>query len=240
MPWGRVTIAGASFNACFELEEVNIPPTVKHIGDMAFTQTGIRKLTIPASVIKIGHFLQDPTEPQGTPFPEGLPSEDYVTCFWGSTNLEAIDVDPSNAFFASVDGVLFNKDLTTLIAYPGARGRSYKLPHSVKIIGDSAFRLVRTLTRIELPDSLRRIGRYAFDGCTGLSEIRLPSKLQYIEHRAFVDCSDLDTITIPNSVTSVAQEAFAFGTSLKEVILESPQTSVGKNAFPPDCKVVSR
>lgn len=49
-------------------------------------------------------------------------------------NLRAINVEDGNAAFTCRDGVLYNKDVSTLIACPGAL-KSITLPSSVKFIG---------------------------------------------------------------------------------------------------------
>ena len=55
--------------------------------------------------------------------------------FSGCTSLTAIDVDPVNPSYSSLDGVLFNKAHTTLVAFPGGRAGSYTIPDSVTSIG---------------------------------------------------------------------------------------------------------
>ena len=64
-----------------------------------------------------------------------------VTSIWDSAfstcvSLKTITVDAQNAFYSSVDGVLFNKDQTTLIQYPEGKTGSYTIPNSVTSIGD--------------------------------------------------------------------------------------------------------
>lgn len=54
--------------------------------------------------------------------------------------LKSITVDPDNAYYASLDGVLFTKDLTTLVKYPSAKeGSSYTLPDETVQIAAYAF-----------------------------------------------------------------------------------------------------
>ena len=62
----------------------------------------------------------------------------------GSEKLESINVSENNADFCSVDGVLFNKDCTTLIKYPiGKTETEYTVKESVtKIGGGSICRLL--------------------------------------------------------------------------------------------------
>lgn len=60
--------------------------------------------------------------------------------FWGCKNLNEIHVDANNPYFTSVDGVLYNKDMTMLIKFPaGKDARSFTVPETVKEIAEDAF-----------------------------------------------------------------------------------------------------
>jgi len=75
-------------------------------------------------------------------------------------------VDPANKSYASVDGVLYNKNLTKIIQYPaGKPGTTFSIPNSVTYIGICAFRYCSDLTSITIPNSVTSIGWGAFLGC---------------------------------------------------------------------------
>ena len=64
----------------------------------------------------------------------------YKNIFWHCSSLQAIDVDADNQWLCSVDGVLYNKEMTQLYAYPAAAGRTaYIVPENVTWIGSSVF-----------------------------------------------------------------------------------------------------
>lgn len=89
-----------------------MPEGLKTIGYAAFGTTNLKSLNIPASVTSIGTNL-----------------------FWDSHDIEQINVASGNRYFASVDGVLFNKDKTKLLQYPVGRTGTYQIPEGVKSIG---------------------------------------------------------------------------------------------------------
>jgi hypothetical protein len=94
-----------------------IPEGVSEIEDGAFFHSqNLRSIIIPSSVSGIGR-------------------ESLLNC----VRLATITVDGQNAFYSSLDGVLFNKSLTTLIQYPGGKAGNYAIPESVTYIGDGAF-----------------------------------------------------------------------------------------------------
>lgn len=49
----------------------------------------------------------------------------------GCETLQNIYVDKGNAYYFSQDGVLYNKDTTVLIAFPGGRKGAFSIPDSV-------------------------------------------------------------------------------------------------------------
>ena len=71
-------------------------------------------------------------------------------------------MDANNPAYSSVAGVLFDKNQTTLIQYPGGKAGSYTIPDSVTSIGGAAFACC-SLTSVTIPDSVTSIGELAFD-----------------------------------------------------------------------------
>jgi len=126
----------------------------------------------------------------------------------GSEKLKNISVDGDNAFYCSVDGVLFNKDKTELIKYAvGKELVEYVVPDSVLSISPFAFEN-SILNSVILPQKLTTINRNAFDGCRQLEEIKIPNGVTKIASSTFQSCVNLKRIEIPNSVTNIAALAF--------------------------------
>ena len=59
--------------------------------------------------------------------------------FFGCTGLTELDVEPANAGYSSLGGVLFDKARTTLIQYPGGKAGAYAIPAGVTRIQSAAF-----------------------------------------------------------------------------------------------------
>jgi len=86
--------------------------------------------------------------------------------------LSAITVDAGNANYSSSDdGILFNRDKTTLVCYPAGHGTTYTIPSGVTSIGSDAFYYCYGLTSITIPSGVTSIGWYAFSGCTKLTSV---------------------------------------------------------------------
>jgi len=130
-----------------------------------------------------------------------------------------------------VDGVLFNKDQTTLIQYPGGKAGGYTIPNSVTSIGSKAFSECTSLTSVTIPNSVTSIGDGAFSACSSLTNVTIPDSVTSIGDGAFFFCSTLTSVTIPDSVTSIGNLAFYFCSSLTSVTIPDSVTSIGNYAF---------
>ena len=203
------SIGRGAFWNCSSLTSVTIPDSVTSIGGYAFYFcSSLTSVTIPGSVTSIG-----------------------VCAFSNCSGLTQINVAEKNAQYAAVDGVLFTKDKTTLICYPGGKIGEYIVPSSVKTIGDYAFYECRSLTSVTIPDSVTSIGTYAFSSCSSLTSVTIPDSVTSIGEWAFSFCSSLTSITIPGSVTSIGGYAFYDCSSLTSVTIPDSVTSIGYCAF---------
>ena len=205
------SIGAYAFVACGGITSVTIPSSVTSIGEGAFSGCGITSVTIPSSVTSIG---------------EGA----FSSCI----GLASIDVDLRNLSYKSVNGVLFNKALTTIIAYPSGKSGSYVIPNSVKSIGESAFSGSSGLTSVTIPNSVTSIAAGTFSGCSGLTSVTIPNSVKSIGEGAFSACTSLASLTIPNSVTSIGAWAFGSCSGLTSVTIPTSVTSIGLAAFS-DC-----
>ena len=81
--------------------------------------------------------------------------------FASCNNLTTINVNTENAVYSSKDGVLFNKDQTTLICCPNGK-TEYTIPNTVTSIGSDAFGYECGLTSLTIPESVTDIDNNAF------------------------------------------------------------------------------
>lgn len=129
--------------------------------------------------------------------------------FGFNDSLTTITVDPGNEHYTSANGVLFTKDMETLLLYPAGRtGETYTVPEGTVTIGRGAFESARKLRTVILPETLREIKEYAFQYCGSLTELELPNGLLRIGEGAFMSCTGLKSVTIPDSVTAIDTKAF--------------------------------
>ena len=85
--------------------------------------------------------------------------------FYGCINLCSFDVAEDNPCYTSIDGVLFDKTKTTLLAYPpGKKAAFYKIPYGVKRISKGAFANCKYLEDLIVPETVVSAGEWFFEG----------------------------------------------------------------------------
>ncbi len=163
---------------------------------------------------------------------------------FNSKTLEEIIVEEGHSSLCAVDGVLYNKDKTELICYPGGKNKnveisegitkigygaffkspieSIKLPKTLRVIGHSAFRQCDNLNKIDFSEGLEEIRKNAFYSCTSLEEIHLPQTVKEISNAAFFNCRALGTVELNEGLKTIDGYVFFQCFSLKSI--EIPQT----------------
>ena len=161
-------IAPGGFAYCDQVTEVSLPDTLENIGAGAFFGSGIRTIYIPASVTSIQ-----------------VDSTCYYPPTFSCPLLPEFVVDENNPNYTTVDGVLFNKEKTTLIQYPaGKAADSYTIPDGVTKILAGAFAGTGAAGQIDhfnvtLPDSVTQIEGTSFTGSV-LTSVSLPAGLKAV------------------------------------------------------------
>ena len=186
-----VSIGNSAFYTNTSLSSVTIPDSVTNIGDYAFSGCyGLTTFAIPDSVTSIGaEAFWDCASLTSVIIPASVAKiGDGAFAVCGS--LAAITVDAANSFYSSASGVLFDKNQTRLIQFPGGRGGSYTIPASVTRI-DGAFSDCWNLTSVAIGSGLTRIGYGAFSDCGNLTSVIIPASVARIDDYAFWDCYSL-------------------------------------------------
>ena len=169
---------------CENLETVRLPESLQRIGYKALAITGLRELRLPRGVREI--------------------APGALSLIW---SLRRIDVDPENPVYCSPDGVLYDKNRTTLLCYPIARAAdAYVLPATVTAVGKKAMQGAK-VSSVILPEGLRTIGDSAFQ-FSELRTVTLPASLREIGDGAFSLCRSLETVEALGTPAHVGSLSF--------------------------------
>lgn len=199
LPNSITTIETEAFLRCAGLTSVTLPNSLTTLGDQAFTNcSSLTSITLPASLTTIGEIA-----------------------FQNCSAMVNINVEAGNPMFSSIDGVVYDKDATTILICP-ERKTEVALPNSLTTVGVNAFRNCSSLTSIPLPGTLTAIENTAFSGCSGLISITLPSSLTTIGILAFSRCTSLANIQMQCMTPIECSPAFSEDV-LKNAILYIPQ-----------------
>ena len=143
-----------------------------------------------------------------------------------------INVDDGNNNYSSIDGFLFNKTQTRIIAYAKDRLQpNYTIPEGVTSIYESVFNGCSSPVSIVIPKGVTEIGSTAFYKCSLLTSIMIPEGVTYIGRAAFSGCSSLTSITIPEGVTNINDSVFYNCSSLSSIVIPASVTSINDNSF---------
>ncbi len=134
-----------------------------------------------------------------------------ISCraFCNIPNLTAFAVAEGNEHFSVVDGVLYSKDGTVLIAYPNKREQTaFVIPDTVVEIAENAFYMCGNLKSLTLSQNVRKVSDYACIKCTGMQTLVLNDGLEEIGRDAFSYCDALTSLILPASLKKVGDYAF--------------------------------
>ena len=161
----------------------------------------------------------------------------------GTTAELRLTVDEGNPNYATQDGSLFNKSLSTLLYYGGGN-RDYELPASVTEVGHFAFRGVANVSRVKVHANVTRIDDAAFSGKVGAVEID-PANPYYVSTNEGVVMAlptvrqagkrlihmpyNITTYTVPDDVTEIGDYSL-WGCQLTSLTLP-PMVAFNKGSF---------
>lgn len=179
------TIGYGLFKDCTRLTSVMLPDDAKMMEENAFKGcSSLTTLQIPTSMEKL------------------LPST-------GCTSLSTITVSEANKNYSSINGVLYDKAVTSIIWFPqGKDDTSFTLPSSIKTLGQYAFQYCK-LHAIVLPASIATLPYGVFQNSTNLSSVTLGTGITLISQYCFSGCP-LKELHIKANLPPIASaESFA-------------------------------
>lgn len=208
------------------LKKIELPETLRIIGNGVFSRLKMHTFTIPASVEEIGYSV------------------------FSGCDFEEIVVAEGNAHYKSVDncviGPVTDNNGTRTVLLFGCKNSRIPNDDSFSEIYNSAFANVAGLDELVIPDSIEKIGSRVFEN-SDMKSLKIGKGLSSISYGVFMGCDNLTKITVDpenetftavgNCLINKAKKAVVLGCKAS-VIPDDPNvvTAVADNAFR-DCPV---
>ena len=172
---GLTEISEGAFERCINLTHITLPNSLKLIGKKAFSRCynlsfiafndGLETIEEEAfsfcSKLRMVHMGKS------------LSSIDSST-FNDCNKLSYIAVSEENAALSTIDGILYDKELVTLIRCPEGYGEDLvTVPLTVENLAPWCFSRCINLVDIVLPRHLKRVEKFAFNECSGILSLTL-------------------------------------------------------------------
>lgn len=200
VPEGVKVLRRKSMESALHLSSLTLPASLEQINSEALIGLKITALTISAGVQVIEN-----------------------SALSGMSALSEFSVAAENQFFSAQDGVLFDKNKTVLVQYPGGNSRtSYTVPDTVTEIASGAFRGIHTLATVTLPEGVQIIRTLAFYGSPAITGIDIPASVGTIESGAFGTLSNLTEITVAADNPSYSAQDGVLFDNAKETLIVYP------------------
>ena len=161
---------------------------------------------------------------------------------WSMTNNQRLTefvVDPENEYFTAVDGVLFTKDMKTIVYYPPAKGVVFDKYGQVQL-GKEKIKIGKNQDEVEtykdiptydIPDSVETIAPKAFYKCYFLNVTNFSNSLKSIGEKSFFQVYELLDFEMPESVEYIGKDAFAYDDKITEINIGSSINEICDYAF---------
>lgn len=186
---GITRLGNNLFAGLINITTVELPDTLESIGSRVFQGCPrIKTLSIPASVTNI--------DPSGV----RTASESLAT------QIESIVVDENNENYCSVDGVLYDKDMTRLFYVPSSwAGEKLVIPDTVTTFVDLAGVSCRFLKEIVFPRSIKTVGSKTFKNCSNLELVTILNENVELNEQSQIFDGD-DKLVLSGYGNSTARE----------------------------------
>jgi hypothetical protein len=237
------TIGASAFRACVDMTELTIGPNVTTIDKTAFALcVGLKSVSVdPANkdfaAAEGALYSKDMTKLVLVPgatvgkFKIKAGVKDISDAAFSScTKLTAFDAEPEGTY-ATIDGAILDKALTTVVRVPMGRAGLYIVPTTVTNMGYGAMDNCSKITELRLPVGLKKIEGKAFQACTGLTSVTIPDGVTEIEDMAFALCNTLTEVKLPAKLKTLGASTFSRCDGLKTITIPDSTEQIGTFAF---------
>ena len=236
---GSVVITGITGSG----EQLIIPETIDDCPVTAIVSlkgNGYKEIIIPDSVVSISHqFLVECYNVEKITIGSGIT---YLTgnMFESATDLKEIIVSEDNADYVSVDGIVYDKQVSKIIAVPRSKETRHTVPETVDNIdaymnGYYNFEIVLQNSNtgyVQEDGIIYNLDKTVVYSCSPnkTGKYVMPDSVTTISNNAFKG-SKLTEVTVSNNVSDIVYYSFAESINLEKVVLPDTLTAISQGAF---------
>lgn len=188
VPDGIVRIPDYAFAECDKITSVVMPDTVESIGAYAFTGcTSLKKIRLSENLTFVGRpafgvgasFGRDDVPAcsiESIYIPRKVNKIIDFDTFSKCMSLKSIEVDRENPYYASYDGILYTKDMKSLIICPCGRTSKVVVPSFVTELKPYCFKKCLKIEILYIPYGVKKMHSRSLAYCSGLKEIHIGIK----------------------------------------------------------------
>ena len=244
LPDSLKTIESYGFGWCYNLINIDFPESLTKISYGAFLScNSLTSVVLPESLVRIENDAFSSCNSLKTV--EIGSSLEYLSqyAFAWCQNLSEITVSESNKYYASQDGIVYNKEKTNLYIVPAGISGEITIPAAVKIFTYEAVQSCRKLTAIHVEKE--NLNYKSVDGIVYTADgknlivcpkaragsVTIAEGTETIEHYAFQDCDSIVSVELPDSLITVRYDAFNSCDNLRSMKLPDSIKSIESYAF---------
>ncbi len=217
---GKPVVGVADLNGYYAVKHLVFPDSVKTIGDYVLRDfDSLETVTFGSDIANL-----------------------YSEMFLYTYSLNKIVVSEDNPNFCTVDGVLYDKAITCVIAYPICRGTAYEVPNTVTDISalqDNYYSGLAITFQSGNPNYVTEDGvtynasktQILFCAKDKTGSYVMPDSVTDIAYGAFAGCSQLTEVILSANVTEIVYATFASCTNLTTIDLPQGLISIHDSAF---------
>jgi len=208
------------FGGCTSLTSVNIPSTIKELGDyFASDCKSLTSITLPNGLTTIGEYaFENCTSLSSLNLPSG--TRTIGGCAFKNT--------PWLKKQSKTNGLVIKNG--NILDASSAKG-SVSIPSGIRVIPRGLFEDNNAITLVSMPSSVEVLGPYAFSSCANLKEVQLSNYISEIPESCFANCSNLNKIILTNRITKIGSGAFSDCPNLTTINFPEHLETVGYGAF---------
>lgn len=245
-------IGSYAFGSCFYLTSVNMPKSLKVIGDRAFHQTDISELILPDGLQKIGErafagcsYLSSVEFPASVKslgdyafadcklieeiiLPENVDSVGQFA-FFNCKELKVVTI-PENVNSVSEVAFYQCENIETVNLHAASCDIIPALEFDEDVLPESPFISSKKLENINLYNTVKELPAFFYAGLQNIDKISLPASVTDIGVGAFANSSVSGFDSLEN-IESIEEYAFKNCTYLEEIKLEDKLMLIGMGAF---------